>query len=67
MLGHEVIHSETPTYIPLLIDSHVEFKQGKKIGDGGFSTVFKGLWISRQIEVAIKIFEGLSTMWLPIF
>jgi serine/threonine protein kinase len=36
-----------------------EFKQGKKIGDGGFSTVFKGMWISRQIEVAIKVFEGL--------
>lgn len=41
-----------------------EFKQGKKIGDGGFSTVFKGMWISRQIEVAIKVFEGLFKVYL---
>lgn len=42
---------------------HVDIERGEMIGAGGFSRIFKGLWLSRSnAEVAIKVFNEVESM-----
>lgn len=60
MLNQKVRRTSSK-YADLLTNITLDFKREQKVGQGGFSTVYKAFWKPRQIEVAIKVFQGLSS------
>ena len=48
--------SQEENKIPEINYSDLEF--GAELGEGGFSTVYKGHWLSRDMDVAIKRLPG---------
>ncbi|KAJ7043517.1 kinase-like domain-containing protein [Mycena alexandri] len=47
---------EVPRTLPWFVKTH-DIKRGVKIGSGGFSVVYKGRWLTRDMDVAVKVFR----------
>ncbi|KAJ7180564.1 kinase-like domain-containing protein, partial [Mycena filopes] len=47
---------EVPRTLPWFVKTR-DIKRGVKIGSGGFSVVYKGRWLTRDMDVAVKVFR----------
>ncbi|KAJ6591671.1 kinase-like domain-containing protein [Mycena vulgaris] len=47
---------DVPRTLPWFVKTR-EIKRGVKIGSGGFSVVYKGFWLTRDMDVAVKVFR----------
>ncbi|KAJ6518703.1 hypothetical protein C8R45DRAFT_2928 [Mycena sanguinolenta] len=47
---------DVPRTLPWFVKTR-DIKRGAKIGSGGFSVVYKGRWLTRDMDVAVKVFR----------